>query len=483
MAEKILSLVLASLLLVACLASCSNGGDSAASSENASVQTDAEFSEIDEYVASLANEYSYDGDTFTVVGKIGDHCEHEEDTGNLENDALYRRMREIEEKFGIDYEYAVCDGADYESSPSKEVLAKVEADVMSGGGAYDMIHSNTMVGGQVMLSTGLLQTVEELPAIDFSRSWWINDIEAQFGIGGHLYFLTGKMVTEHYKDASCMLFNKQIAEDFGIEDIYGVVANGEWTIDKMNELSSVIPADGSMFRLVVGNYEEGLALFFGAGFSITEVDADGNLSIPLSLGNEKTDFIDKMASILDDQNAYYVDKRNTGDGPSADFTDGESFLNATVIGSVSDLRSKDVEFGVLPMPMRDAEQKEYISYSHSMSVCSYTVSKVAKDTEKVGVIAEAMAALSEKHLEPAYYDKALKGRGTYDTESREMLDLIYAAKKMDYATTYQWGGVWEVIDDAVTSVKDSYAGEYTGAARVANLRITQLVKQIEVDNK
>lgn len=483
MKKSVLSLLLTLAVLTACLVSCS-GGESAESVTQSSAENTPQYEEIDGYTATLAEEYSFDGEVFSIIGKTSDHCEFEEETGNLENDALYKRMRELEELFGITYSFVRCDGLDYESSPSKEVYAKVQTDVMSGSGSYDMIHSNVMVGGQVMLGAGMLQPVEELPCVDFSRDWWINDIEGQFGMGGHLYFLTGKIVTDHYTDASCVVFNKTIADEFNIDGIYETVEAGDWTVDKMNEIMSVLPSDGSMFRLAVGNYEDGLAFYFGAGFSIAETDADGNLQIPMAIASEQVDFIDKMASMMEDEKTVYVDKRNMGDtDTSAGFSDGQVFFHVTSIGYVAAFRSEDIEFGVIPMPKRDAEQKDYISYAKAMGVCSYTVSKVVKNTEKVGVIAEAMAALSAKHLEPAYYEKALKGRGTYDNESRAMLDLIYASKKMDYAATYQWGGLWEIIDDSVTSVRDSYVSEYTSSARVANLQVKQLVSKINYENK
>ena len=64
-----------------------------------------------------------------------------------------------------------------------------------------------------------------------------------------------------------------------------------------------------------------------------------------------------------------------------------------------------------------------------------------------------------------------------------MLDLIYAAKKVDYAVTYQWGDVWKLFSSAVSGVKEGYVGDYTSASRLANLKIKQLMKQIENDNK
>lgn len=478
---KITALLLACIMLVSCLAAC--GKTVAKNNESyVSESDDSEYSEINEYVSMLAHEYKFDGDTFSIVGKESDHCLDEEITGNLENDALYSRMREIEEVFGVTYEYATCDGEDYDRTPSREVTAKVEADVMSGLGAYDAIHSNIMVGGQVMLGLGLLQPVEELPGIDLANSWWLNDIETQFDIGGHMFFLTGKIVVDHYWDASCLLFNKQIAENFNIDGLYDIVKEGEWTIDKMVEVTSAIPSDGGIYKLNLDSYESGLAFYFGGGFSICETDGDGNLNIPSSLGNEKTDWIDKLANIFRDERSYYIVGRNEDESLVKDrnnFVEGDVFMTNVIMSTVSELREEDIEFGILPMPKRDTAQKDYICYSRSTSVCSYTVSKVARNTEKTGVILEAMAALSEKHLEPAFYDKALKGRGTYDRESRDMLDLIYASKKVDYATTYQWGDLWKLIDDAVTCMEDSYTGSYNSSARFANIQVKQLVDKIK----
>ncbi|MBQ8523305.1 MAG: hypothetical protein IJ457_01625 [Clostridia bacterium] len=483
MKTRIPALLLACIMTVLCLAACSSGKSNADTGNGSTTANENnEFAEINEYVESLKKDFSFNGDTVSIVGKESDHCEDEEVTGNLENDALYNRMREIEEIFGITYAYDICTGENHDASPSLEVMDKVETDVMSGLGTYDLAHSNIMVGGQVMLGNSLLQPVEGFAALDFSRSWWINDIENQFGIGGHLYFLTGKIVTDHYVDPACLLFNKELAENYNIEDLYALVKSGEWTFDKMIEVSSVIPAKSGTYRLGLGNYECGLSLYFGAGFSLSDVDEDGNITLPATLGNDNIDFIDKVATAIDDNSTYFVDKRvENAEAPS--FEEGEVLFSTDSMGGVSYYREKDVEFGILPMPKRDTDQKDYISYSHAMSVCSYTVSKVAKDPEKSAVIAEAMAALSEKYLEPAYYEKALKGRGTYDTESREMLDLIYAAKKVDYAATYQWGGIWELIDDAITGVKDSYVGSYTSSARFGNLKVKQLLSKIEADNK
>jgi len=482
MKTKILALILACVMTALCLAACSGKKDpSLGSGEETTTNNGAgEFAAIDEYVKSIANEFNFNGDTFSVVGKDSDHCQDEEVTGNLENDALYNRMREIEEIFGITYTYKGINGENRDDgAPSMGVYEDVQTDVMSGLGAYDLIHSNIMVGGKEMLASNLLQPVEGFSALDFGQSWWINDIEGQFGIGGHLYYLTGKIVTGHYEDPACVLFNKEIAENYNLPDLYEIAKAGEWTFDKMIEVSQAVPANADEYRIMMGDYESGIGLYFGAGFSLCEVDEEGNISLPTSLSNDKVDYIDKVAAAIDDQSAYYVSMRNPEPGEDVKFEEGAALFTTVGMGAVSAYRDDDVEFGVLPTPKRNAEQKNYISYSQAMSVCSYTISRVAKDPESSAAIAEAMAALSEKWLEPAYYEKALKGRGTYDTESRDMLDLIYRTKKVDYAATYQWGDVWNLIDDAITGMNDNYVSGYASSSRLAANRIKQLIKSIE----
>jgi|GEM_PF-3520766 len=483
MKTRLLAILLCLVMTVSVLTACGSEKEKTylgSDTGTGNAGSDETFAYVDEYVADLATNFTYNGDTFSVVGKEGDHCEEPEITGNLENDALYNRMREIEEIFGITYTYKAISGEDRpDGAPSMGVYEDVQKDVMSGLGDYDLAHVNIMVGGKEMLADNLIQPVEEFSAFDFGQPWWINDIQGQFGIGGHLYYLTGKIVTGHYSDPSCLLFNKQIAEDYNLPDIYEIVKAGDWTFDKLIEISSAVPANADVYRIEIGNYESGLAFYFGAGFSLSDVDEEGNISLPTSLSSDKVDFIDKVAAAIDDQNAYYVHQRNT-EPPSEEvkFEEGASLFSTHGMGAVSAFREEDIEFGVLPMPKRDTAQKDYISYSQSMGVCCYVISRVVKDPEGSAAIAEAMAALSEKHLEPAYYEKALKGRGTYDNESREMLDLIYKTKKVDYAATYQWGDVWNLIDDAITGMTDNYVSGYASSSKFGSLKVKQLLASI-----
>lgn len=494
MNKKFLALLLAVLMVCTVLASCGSTSEKKKTA-NTSGSTSAEgtegndFAEIDSYMNSLAADYNFDGKTFTIIG-TGEQIisEKPELTGNLENDALYKRQSDIEDQFGLTIEF-VESTADDESYPTTgaETADRVNTDVMSNMGAYDLIQGNLMTCGQVMLNNGSLTPVGEIDPIDLSNSWWLNDIEDQFNIGDQLYFLTGKIVPVFYHEASCLLFNKEVAENFEIPDLYELVESGDWTFDKMVEVASVIDSNSGIYRIQIGGAGGGLAYYYGAGYTVAQRNDDGSIYVADSLSSSAVDYIDKLANVFGDSTTMNSKLHTT----STDFADvygyeeekyaffeNKVLFSTAAMGTVGDYRTEDVEFGILPMPKADTTQKDYISLASAWVTAGVYISKVAKDVEMSATVAEAMACLAEKYLEPAYYEKALQGRGTYDSESKDMLDIIYGTKVIDLADTYQWGNLVDIINDGVLAVKSDYVSGYSSASKLANLNIQKLEKKV-----
>ena len=482
MLKRYLSLALTIVMILSVLVSCSSSEGEAVS--ETTPETDgvvsSDFPEIDAYVNELASGNRFDGAQFSVVG--GDMKvlpETEGETGNLENDALYYRSREIEEKFGVDFVFTEATGIGYYDLES-EINDLVLKDVMSDGRTYDMIEGNIKLCGTVMLADNLLRTVDDMDAIDLERSWWIQGLREQYAICDRLFYLTGKINLSLYNDPSCILFNIDVAKNFGLPDLYEIVANGEWTLDKMYETASVIPPKSDIKRYMI-DYEYGLSLFFGGDFSLCEQDESGNPTVAL-LSNEMIDHLENIRREFADDSVSFNGLRAYFLG-AEDYYDRDTFEGDKVLYWVDciwraiDMRPYDVEFGILPMPKRDLEQKEYISYSNNSNGVYFE--KTLKDPEMSGVITEAMAALSEKYIEPAYYEKSLKGRSTYDEESRAVLDIIYNTGRVDLLATYRWGNITEMLNKACSGITDSYVSSYNGSMRYAKVQISQLISKVE----
>ena len=479
--KKILSLLLAIFMLVPMLMACSDETGKETSETSKKPTETSEFVEIENYVADLAKDNQFGGTTFNIICRAEARPELEEEIANLENDALYKRQRDLEDLFEIDIEYYACTGDDYGGSPTSEVADKVYTDVLAGQASYDMIEGNFNAGGLTMLNNGCLRAVEDLDYIDFDRSWWMNDLVEQFSIAGHLYFLTGKISPNHYTDPWSIVFNKQIVEDYNIEDLYEIVKAGEWTIDKMVEVSSVIPANSGVYRTKMPYYNAAVSFFFSGGFEVCSVDEEGVPTLPTSLSAAEVDYIQKLAGIFGDKSTSYItDKGGSDSTTQAEMMpNGEVLFEPMQMGGIAPLREKDIEIGILPMPKSSVEQEDYISYVGSGYNAAVYVAKAVKDIDMTAVVTEAMAALSEKYLEPAYYEKSLRGRSTYDPESREMLDIIYNTKKIDFADMYSWGGLVESLNLACYGANTSFVSSYAGSVRYANIQLKQLLSSLE----
>ena len=484
MKKKLLSMVLAMIMLSGALVGCGDNSAATTGGSSGMPAGNGDYAYIDEYVKNLAAEHTFGGATFKIVGLENSFPVSEELTGSLESDALWNRQKALEDIFDIDIVTQTVDMGSYDG-PSLPTALYVIDQVTAGLQEIDLVNANLSYGGKAMLEKNILMEVHGLDAVDFSRSWWLNDIEDQLSVGGNLYFLTGKIITQHYGDASCLLFNKKVVEDYNIEEPYEIVKSGEWTFDKMNEIAQQLPAEGDVYRYMMR--EAGKSFFFGGGYSITTKNDKDIPEISSSLSNEAAEYINKLGSVFGDTSitvnySKYADfgaaVPNDMDKQEDIFSDGKVLFWAVHMSTVSGMREFDAKFGILPIPKRDASQKEYISYTDAGAVNGYYVPSNVKNPTMVGYVVEGMAALSEKYIEPAYYESALVQRGVYDWDSKEMLDIIYKTKKLDIADIYGFGDVVSLVENNCNGSKADLASGYASTAKVSNNNVKSLLKAI-----
>ncbi len=133
------------------------------------------------------------------------------------------------------------------------------------------------------------------------------------------------------------------------------------------------------------------------------------------------------------------------------FVDGRALFNFSGINRVTLFRSMEVDFGILPVPKFDDAQNDYYSVVSCASSSSVGVPATAADLERTGIIIEALSAESYVTLTPAYYEISLKTKLSRDTESSDMLDIIFANRVFDLANVYNWGGILTAVDGLTTA--------------------------------
>ncbi|MBR6808270.1 MAG: extracellular solute-binding protein [Clostridia bacterium] len=458
------------------------------------VPVDPELKEIDDYVDELAAEYNFGGKTFTFVGGGSQAPSDDYETGDTVNDALYYRQRDIEEKFDVEFCNYVPESVDGEEV--HPVVDSVRIDVMAGTHAYNAGYGTPVAVCQPLLQVGALTAVNDFEGIDLSRRWWTSTLYDTYTIGGDVYFLNGAIVTSNYTDANAVLFNRQIAEEYGISEFYSHVKDGTWTFDKMFELAGYVPTNEYGTGIYRYATPDGIAVLYANGYSVTKFDSDGMPCVPESLPRELDDFSTRFSAIFGDDTQTAHTKIYMSSSTAENFEDKYGYDDAyemfasskilfyfTTTGEAADLREEDVDFGILPLPKGSVSQDDYVSYAEPWETFNVFVPKSGVDTEMTGVILEAMAALGLRYIKGAYYDNLLQGRSTYDSDSREMLDIIYETKVYDLVSVIEESDgssmYSAVLRGAIQETNQGIATKYALQARIHNTRIKSLLKTLE----
>jgi hypothetical protein len=117
------------------------------------------------------------------------------------------------------------------------------------------------------------------------------------------------------------------------------------------------------------------------------------------------------------------------------FQEERALILAEYLGNASQMRSYEFDFGILPFPKMDDNQKEYKSMPQN-GYTMFCTPVTVQNTDKVGAVIEALAAESRKSVLPAFYEVALKTKYARDEESAEMIDIICAGLSYNFGTEY-----------------------------------------------
>ncbi len=483
-AALLLTLVLAAVTLVSC-----TGGDHGIGASQVDADA-AEEAEITAYVEALALGVDFDGASFTYIGRDDSNFPaQDEETGALLSDSVYYRQRDIETLFGVDWVNKTTRYGD-------EAQAKVTKSHLAGSSDYDLVYGSMLTVGQPLLMNGAIMSVDGFSHIDLSRDWWAESLEETFMIRDKLFFLTGPIVTNHYSDTSCILFNKDLAEKYSLPGLYELVTEGEWTVDKMLEVAAVVPENTDGTGVYRFGDPGGIEWIFSSGMQIIHFEEDGTPYAYAEPEDKLLCLADKLSAVFGDGDLtcallHETDVRR--ESPTEKygvqsleelFTDGRALFWFSETGDVPSLRDTDVEFGVLPMPMWDKAQGRYRSYASQWGGAAVYVPENIKDAEMVDIIVEATAALSQKYIKSAFYDKMLKEGSAYDSESRGMLDIVISTKTYDIIDIFSggdmnhWGSLMTLLDRSICEDSSRLEERYTAEAILVGRYINNVLDMI-----
>ncbi len=353
----------------------------------------------------------------------------ESETGEVLNDSIFRRNQKIEETYDVTLTQHLY--ADFSADIKNVVLA--------GDDSYDLIVLRC-VEALNWYKEGLLTSAEDLPNINLEKGYWSQSINESLSIAGHQYIAQGAFNLDNYDLTFCLIFNKELADKHQLDDLYQLVRDGDWTMDKMEEYMTVVTddlnGDTVMDDRDVWGYlahPKMAAPGFWIGADVTSISKDEDDIPYISMKEQRfVDVFDRIFGLTWDSGAAYMTSGDNSDIPTEIrnmFSGNQSLFMDMSFFYFEQMRSMDTDFGILPYPKYDDKQESYRS-----RVCYYmpTIVPVScKDPDFTGYMLEVLNCESYKTVVPAYYEMAIKGKATRDEESIEMLDLIVSTRVID----------------------------------------------------
>lgn len=424
--KNIIALCILSAMLTSCGGEVSPSGDSTSTADGPT-ESDS-LSETSQEGDGLPDKkldgfelrfYNYNSEWFVWAEN---QLDIESESGDVLNDAIYNRNRKIEERFD----------AKISEKTVRDTKSDIQNTVMAGEDLFDVVmmyDANTAD----LYANDIILSWNDMPYIQFEKAWWNPGANAVFSINGEQFAAVGDFSMSMRSRNYFWIMNKDMYSEVGdTSEIYKLVYDGKWTIDKFLSIAKDFVTDtngdGQMnledrygVTSAVKLYYE--AMFSSAGCRYIDTDKDGNLYFTLSEDTRCVDVLNHIFELCSD-NVYISPKDDIHSTDFDFFMNRHSLFIATSIAYSTRFRDFEDDIAFLPVPKYDESQDEYRSLSAGGAVAVLPATLGEDRLENVGLLLEALSVESNKSVLPAYYEKTLKGKYARDDDSMKMLEII-----------------------------------------------------------
>lgn len=446
-AKRILLAVLSCLMLLPILAACSKGGNNPAATtskpDDSGNDTDEEQYDYGERVIRvMERELSDDNNIYYEIQTTDQYSD-------VINSALISRNHRIEQQFNVLLTSRAL------SPINGTRRTEVENLIMAGDreNGYDILMD---YGGNTMYYTinGYLRDLNMLTGMNYDHDWWYTDIMEDTAIDGKNTFAVGDICTASYTATCVLFFNKSLAKQYEIADCYELVFDGDWTYETFSktglEVTQDLDGDGKAdqytFAAAAWNYQP---YFYGRGYKLLSKDTDGN-PIFNALNQNELKALEEIINLANSEYCWYLGN-NAGGSTSEMFQNSRVMFWVQLMIGAGKLRNVKFDFGILPLPKRDRMQTEYISYLHTKTSL-VSIPTTAENPDDIALLLEKMCKTSSETLKPAYFNVLFDGIIARDSETTQMLDIIYDNVFMDMVQPF--GQVNLTVDTVLRNLMD-----------------------------
>ncbi len=171
----------------------------------------------------------------------------EEADGDVVHDAIYNKNQYVNDLLNVDVEYI---RHNFGYGNRDDMYNAVRTSVMSDETPYNILSIPTYFTS-TLVAEGLLADLNTMPYLDMTREWWSQGFRENARIAGKTYMAAGDASLPFITGLFGIAFNKNLAEQNSVEDIYALVNDGKWTVDKMHDISKTIYRDLNFFMRTI----------------------------------------------------------------------------------------------------------------------------------------------------------------------------------------------------------------------------------------
>ena len=390
-------------------------------------------------------ELDFGGDTltFSVTTAYAYEMDAEELTGEVTNDAVFNRNKKMEDRFNVTIDETAV------NNPSHtEHQAFIRQSIAAMDNSFDIAAVYVYYAGDLVLEN-LFTSWDSIPYVNLDNPWWVSKINKTFTVGGRLYTAVSDLCVTSMQLAYSYLFNRKIAADYDVENLYDVVDEGRWTLDCEYELTKnfYVDLNGNGKRDVKDVYgllsdvNTSLDCYYAACGQPLLVEGEDGLDVVLKSERALTIYEKVNRIINENDGAFLIYHGQNGmsyDSKYAIFMNDSALLMPVRLSALyNQLRDMESDFGIIPYPKGDEAQEDYLTccLDNYSVLC---IPNVFTDYGMIGALAEALSCESKISVMPAFYESALQDKYSRDERSVKMLDLIMDGRTYDLSVLFTY---------------------------------------------
>ncbi len=407
-----------------------------------------------------------------------------EESSTVLNQALYNRQAIMADNHGVIF---ITEEHFTGGFSANTTLAR---DYSAGDCNYDFSIARILDAAK-LTTNGHLYDMNHLENVDLSKPWWDADVSKDSTLAGGVYFASGDITTLVNDFVCCIAFNKDMYKQYSGKDsseIYKAVDEGKWTLDYLNELSSLVSEDLNQDGVLDSRDKFGLtvwdsrviATIHGAQGKVVSISDDGTLELTLNTERNAT-AVQHFIEICMHDYVLNMSGMQGGVDWKTIFANEQALFTMSSFNSLDYFRNLQTDYGILPQPKSFADQDDYFSSIVSTHASFVIVPAIQNDEGRTGAIIELLGYYGKKYVTPAYYDKTLNGTFIRDEESKAYIEICFAHKVVDLGDYFSIGTYYTQLAQLLDNKKvDGFASMYERYLKAANKSLDNLNEQIKL---